>query len=271
MLHVATASRRDLARGSPSSPSARPLAPGRRPAVAQAGPASPRRRGQGAPTSKFKGLNEGKNADYIPALAKVPSNYFGIALATPQGKLSTAGDIEPTFSIQSISKVFTLALVFQESGEELIENSHRRRRHRPGVQLDRRRRAVPRQGDEPAGQPGRHRHHRHGQGHAGRGVEEDPGDLHSDFAGRQLAVDQEVYKSEADTNQRNRAIGALMWAYERFQSDPAVATDIYTRQCAIAVNAKDLGNMAATLANGGKNPLTKKQVIDPSTCRGSWR
>ena len=71
---------------------------------------------------QFRGLNEGKNADYIPALAKVPSNYFGIALATPQGKLYTAGDIEPTFSIQSISKVFTLALVLQESGEQLVED-----------------------------------------------------------------------------------------------------------------------------------------------------
>src|SRR4029079_19204366 len=71
---------------------------------------------------QFKGLNEGKNADYIPALAKVPSNYFGIALATPAGKLYTAGDIEPKFSIQSISKVFTLALVLQESGEATVEN-----------------------------------------------------------------------------------------------------------------------------------------------------
>lgn len=68
-------------------------------------------------------MAEGKNADYIPALAKVNSNYFGIALATPDGQTATAGDIEPTFSIQSISKVFTMALVFQESGEAMVENS----------------------------------------------------------------------------------------------------------------------------------------------------
>jgi glutaminase len=70
---------------------------------------------------QFKTLNEGKNADYIPALAKVPSNYFGIALVTPQGQTVTAGDIDPLFSIQSISKVFTMALVFKESGEDTVE------------------------------------------------------------------------------------------------------------------------------------------------------
>jgi glutaminase len=211
---------------------------------------------------KFKGLNEGKNADYIPALARVPSNYFGIALATPQGKVSTAGDIEPRFSIQSISKVFTMALVFQESGEELVEDS-------VGVdatgQVFNSIVAVEQfRGKEmnPLVNPG---------AIATTGMVKGSPDevwrkilaIHSDFAGRQLDVDQEVYKSEADTNQRNRAIGALMWAYERFKSDPAVATDLYTRQCAIAVNAKDLGIMAATLANGGKNPVTGKQVVEP--------
>ena len=75
-------------------------------------------------------------------------------------------------------------------------------------------------------------------------------------------MNQEVYKSESDTNQRNRAISMLMSAYERFPGDPAVAVDLYTRQCSINVNAKDLGTMAATLANGGKNPLTGKQVVD---------
>jgi glutaminase len=87
-------------------------------------------------------------------------------------------------------------------------------------------------------------------------------DMHSACAGRQLTVDDEVYKSEAATNQRNRAIAMLMSAYERFPGDPAQAVDLYTRQCAIAVNAKDLGVMAGTLANGGKNPVTGKQAID---------
>jgi glutaminase len=86
--------------------------------------------------------------------------------------------------------------------------------------------------------------------------------MHSACAGRDLSVDQVVYKSESDTNQRNRAISSLMSAYERFPGDPAVSVDLYTRQCAIAVTAKDLGVMAATLANGGRNPITGKQAID---------
>jgi len=74
-------------------------------------------------------------------------------------------------------------------------------------------------------------------------------------------VNQEVFKSEADTNQRNQAIGALMYAYGFIKDNHPRATDIYTEQCAVSVNAKDLAMMAATLANGGKNPATGKQVM----------
>jgi glutaminase len=70
-----------------------------------------------------------------------------------------------------------------------------------------------------------------------------------------------VYRSEADTNQRNQAIASLMYAYGRIKDNPARATDIYTEQCAVSVNAKDLAVMAATLANGGKNPVTGKVVM----------
>jgi glutaminase len=71
--------------------------------------------------AKFKGVTEGKNADYIPALAKVDPNLFGIALVTVDGKVYTAGDINTEVSIQSISKVFTMAQVIQEQGPESIE------------------------------------------------------------------------------------------------------------------------------------------------------
>ena len=85
---------------------------------------------------------------------------------------------------------------------------------------------------------------------------------HSDFAGRSLSVNQEVFKSEADTNQRNQAIGKLMYAYGHIKANPDQATDIYTEQCSISVNAKDLATMAATLANGGTNPVTGKALLD---------
>jgi glutaminase len=86
---------------------------------------------------------------------------------------------------------------------------------------------------------------------------------YDDFAGRKLAVNQEVYESEAATNQRNQAIGALMYAYELMVDDPKMVTDVYTRQCSINVSARDLALMAGTLANGGRNPVTKKQVLAP--------
>src|SRR5207253_9389722 len=72
---------------------------------------------------------------------------------------------------------------------------------------------------------------------------------------------QEVYKSESETNQRNRAIADLMFAYGLIKDNPQQATDLYTRQCSVSVNAKDLATMAATLANDGKNPITNKQVL----------
>lgn len=261
-----TASRRDLARGLAllGAAVAAPTV-----AAAQA------RGGDGAAAAavnaayqQYRSLAEGKNADYIPALAKVNSNYFGIALVTPNGQTATAGDIEPAFSIQSISKVFTMALVFQESGQELVENS-------VGVdatgQVFNSIVAVEQfKGKEmnPLVNPGAIATTGMVKGASSDEVWNKILGIHSAFAGRQLTVDQEVYKSESDTNQRNRAISMLMKAYERFPGDPAQAVDLYTRQCSIAVNAKDLGVMAATLANGGRNPVTKKQVIDPKFVPG---
>jgi glutaminase len=84
---------------------------------------------------------------------------------------------------------------------------------------------------------------------------------YNEFAGRPLKVLEDVYKSEAETNQRNQAIAMLMYAYGHIKSEPLRACDIYTRQCSVGVNAKDLAMMAATLANGGKNPVTGKQLM----------
>jgi glutaminase len=216
---------------------------------------------------KYKGLNEGKNADYIPALAEVPSNYFGIAVVTGDGKVYQAGDATQLFSIQSVSKPITAALVMKESGSKLIEDS-------VGVdatgQVFNSITAVEQyRGKEmnPLVNPGAIATVGNVKGTPDEVWNKILG-IHSDMAGHQLAVNQPVYESEAATNQRNRAIGALMSAYERFPSDPAVAVDLYTRQCSINVSAVDLANMAATLAFGGKQPVTKKQVLDPSVVPG---
>jgi glutaminase len=91
---------------------------------------------------------------------------------------------------------------------------------------------------------------------------------YNDYAGRPLTVLQDVYKSESDSNQRNQAIGALMFAYGYIKTDWKQAVDLYTRQCSVGVNAKDLAMMAATLAAGGKNPVSGKQVLDAAKVPG---
>ena len=92
--------------------------------------------------AKYKDLKEGANADYIPALAEVDSRVFGIALVTPDGKLYTVGDIDTQVSIQSISKVFTMAKVIEQSGHGINIRQYGCRRHRAGVRLHRGHRAV---------------------------------------------------------------------------------------------------------------------------------
>jgi len=89
----------------------------------------------------------------------------------------------------------------------------------------------------------------------------------SRFAGRRLVMDDDVYASEAATNDRNRGIAHLLDGYGRMYCDPDLATDVYTRQCSLRVSAKDLAVMGATLANGGVNPVTGEQAIDTRYCK----
>jgi glutaminase len=223
---------------------------------------------------KFKNLTEGKNADYIPALAKVDPNLFGIALVTVDGKVYTAGDVKTEVSIQSISKVFTMAQVIQEQGLDSIEK-------RIGVDATGARfnsiiaveavKVVQGTGApemNPLVNPGAISATSMVKGGSSDEVWKKIIGFHDDAAGRQLSVLQDVYKSESDTNQRNQAIGALMLAYGYIKDNWQQAVDLYTRQCSIGVNAKDLATMAATLAANGKNPVTSKQVMDADKVPG---
>jgi glutaminase len=215
--------------------------------------------------TKYQSVQEGKNADYIPALAKVDPNLFGIAVVTADGKVYTAGDVKTEVSIQSISKVFTMARVIQDSGPESIEKNigvdatGMRFNSIISVELAKKVGGGPEL--NPLVNPGAITATSMVQGKTAEEVWAKIIGTHNDFAGRPLSVLQDVYKSESDTNQRNQAIGMLMYAYEYIKSNPAQATDLYTRQCSIGVNAKDLAVMAATLAFGGRNPLTGKQAI----------
>ena len=202
-------------------------------------------------------------------------NLFGIAVVTADGKVYTAGDIKTEVSIQSISKVFTMAQVIQEQGLESIEKrigvDATGARFNSIIAVEGVKTVVGdrRAGDESAGQPRRHLGDEHGDGRdaptrSGRRSSAST----TTSAGRPLTVLQDVYKSESDTNQRNQAIGALMLAYGYIKTNWQQAVDLYTRQCSIGVNAKDLATMAATLAFGGKNPVTGKQVMDAAKVPG---
>ena len=225
----------------------------------KAAPANAYQAAVDAAYAKFKDTHEGKNADYIPALAKVDPNVFGVALVTGDGKVYTAGDLTTEVSIQSISKVFTMALVMQEQGPDAIYNNigvdATGMRFNSIVSVE--------QSKKMAGGPEMNALVNPGAITATSMVQGATRDeiwnkilaVHSDCAGRQLGVLKDVYDSEAATNQRNQAIGMLMYAYEYIKAEPLRAVDIYTKQCSVGVTAKDLAVMASTLAFGGVNPV----------------
>ena len=211
--------------------------------------------------SMYKNDTSGKNADYIPYLAQVDSKLFGIAVVTTDNKVYTLGDINYAFSIQSISKVFTLALAMEEMGTEDV---------------------FKKIGSEPTGRPFNSveavvdmpTHTGNPLVNAGaiattslisgKSAEEKWNkilDYYSKAAGEKLTLINDVYKSEAATNQGNRALGALLLKYERIYSEPLEAVDIYTKQCSVGVNVKQLAQMGATLANNGINPTTGQRVM----------
>jgi glutaminase len=216
--------------------------------------------------ARYQSLHEGKNADYIPALAKVDPNLFGIAIVTADGRTFTAGDVKTEVSIQSISKVFTMARVIQDQGPDAIEKTigvdatGMKFNSIVAVEIAKKLEGGPEL--NPLVNPGAITATSMVQGNSADEVWAKIIGTYNDFAGRPLSVLQDVYKSESETNQRNQAIGMLMYAYEYIKSNPAQATDLYTRQCSVGVNAKDLAVMAATLAFGGRNPITGKQAID---------
>jgi glutaminase len=215
--------------------------------------------------AKFRNLKEGKNADYIKELATVDPNIFGIAIVTTDGTVYSKGDIKSMVSIQSVSKVFTMAKDIEDLGHQAIQDkigvdaTGLRFNSIVAVELQK--------GKEinPLVNPGAIAATSLIAGADSVAKWKTIMRVHSDFAGRELGVNWPVYVSEAGDNLRNQSIAHLLKAYGRMYFDPVQATDLYTKQCAINVNAMDLATMAATLANGGVNPVTKKKVVSPET------
>jgi glutaminase len=204
--------------------------------------------------------DSGAVADYIPPLALADPNSFGIAITTTEGHSYEVGDSRSRFTIQSMSKPFTYGLALHDRGFDAVDG-------KVGV--------------EPSGEAFNSISLAHDTGRplnpminagaitsaslvAGASPEERERrvvDFYGQFAGRPLDVDYEVYESERDTGHRNRAIGHMLRAFGILERNPDEALDLYFRQCSVSVDCRDLSLMAATLANGGVNPLTGERVL----------
>ena len=209
---------------------------------------------------EFVGVKDGAVATYIPELAKADPDWFGICLVTANGAVYEIGDTAQEFTIQSISNPFVYGLALEDNGRTTT---------------------LERVGVEPTGDAfnsisldphtGRPRNPMINAGAIATAGLIEGKTLASRFkrilqtfslyAGRELGLDKTVYQSESETGHRNRAIGHMLRNFDKLTGDPAPTTEIYFQQCSISVNCRDLGIMAATLANSGVNPLTGKQAL----------
>lgn len=212
-------------------------------------------------------VTDGEVSQVYPALAVVPPELFGICVVSRTGKEFDAGDVEAPFALMSVAKPFVLALVVERLGVDAVL-------HDVGVDAT----GLP--FDSVAAVQESSDGRTNPMVNAGAiattalvtGADAEDRWLHlldglSRFAGRQLDVDVDTYASASATNVRNREITAALGNRGRITGDPLEALDRYTRQSCLRVTARDLAVMAATLADGGVNPLTGQPVVTPDTAR----
>ena len=214
--------------------------------------------------AKYANLGDGEVASYIPELSHANPEWFGICIATTDGRIYEVGDTRQTFTIQSISKPFTYGLALEDCGTAAVLQTV---------------------GVEPTGDAfnsislapdtGRPLNPMINAGAiataslvAGRSEEDKMSritGMYSMCAGRPLSLDEAVYESERVTGHRNRAIGHMLRNFNILRDDPEISLDRYFRQCSVSVHCRDLSVMAATLANNGVNPLTGERVMRPES------
>lgn len=212
---------------------------------------------------KFQSDTNGKNADYIPFLAQVDSKMFGVAIVTTDNQIISMGETKYAFSIQSISKVYTLAMAMNELGaarvfERIGSEPTGRAFNSPIAVVD-----MPTHTGNPLVNAGAIATTSLITGMSADDKWNKILNFYSKAAGEKLTLIDEVYKSEAATNAGNKALSMLLAKYERIYADPFESVDIYTKQCSVGVNVVQLARMGATLANNGVNPTTGEQVIKP--------
>lgn len=212
---------------------------------------------------KFKDDKAGKNADYIPYLARVDSKLFGIAACMPDGEIIAVGDCDYIFGIESVSKVMTAILILEQYGAEtilhligadatgmpfnsvmaiLLEKNH------PTTPLVNAGAISAVSMVRPVGN----------SDDKWRAIVDNIERL----CGERPRLIEELYKSESVSNFNNRAIAWLLKHYNRIYDDPDMSLDLYTRQCSLGITAKQLAICGATIANSGVNPVTKEKVFD---------
>lgn len=212
---------------------------------------------------RFKDERGGKNADYIPYLAKVDSKLFGIAVCLPDGTIIEAGDSSFRFGIESVSKVMTAILVLKQYGADtilhmigadatgmpfnsimamLLEREH------PSTPLVNAGAIAAVSMVRPVGN----------SNEKWRAIKENIEAL----CACEVNLIDELYKSESVSNFNNRAIAWLLKEYERIYDEPEMSLDLYTRQCSLGISVRDLAVCGCTIANGGRNPISGKQLFN---------
>lgn len=210
-------------------------------------------------------LKTGDVATYIPELGKADPNLFGLAIATIDGKVYAAGNARVPFTIQSVSKPFMYGFALQQWGREAVM------RH-VGVEPtgaafnatvfdeDNNRPANPMVNAGAIAVSAMLK----GESYAAK--RQSIVELLSRYAGRPLTIDEAVFQSERETGERNRAIAAIMRQAAMIDGDTAEILDLYFSQCSVLVTCHDLALMAATLANGGMQPITGERVLPQEYC-----
>ena len=216
---------------------------------------------------RYRTNNDGECSSVYPVLAHVAPDLFRVCVTSVNGNGAFAGDVDAEFTIMSVAKPFVFALVGDALGAPEVGR-------RVGVDATglafNSLAAVEQRGDgrtNPMVNPGALVTTSLAPGRTGDERWRFILDGLSSFAGRPLALHDEVYASASATNHRNRAIADLLESYALLGSDPDEALDLYTRQSSLRVTARDLAVMGATLADGGVNPVTGARVIGADSCR----
>ncbi|MBR8536822.1 glutaminase A [Carboxylicivirga sediminis] len=210
----------------------------------------------------FENDSAGAPADYIPELARVEPDLFGISVVTVDGRVFSAGHVEHCFSIQSISKVFTLAMVMEQLGQQaILEKLGAEPTGLPFNSVTAIEQQATRVGN-PLVNAGAIATTSLLEGKSAAAKWKNILAFYSACAGEELELLKDIYESEAATNARNQAIARLLDAYGVMYDDPEKAVDVYTRQCSVGITTKQLAAMGATLAAGGINPFTGVEVMN---------